>query len=157
MEPTVATTLFVIGDFDGENFVKEKVYYSEYGKDFYAPQTLLTPQGERVMIAWFYHWGKPLAEGETTAGAFSIPCNVDLVDNELKIYPVKKCQKLLKSTCDLVEFNGKNLVIKQNGIEFANHDLSNVKVDKIEYILDKKLLEIFINDGQFYITQWLVK
>lgn len=29
----------------------------DYGLDFYAPQTLCTPDGRRVMIAWMQYWG----------------------------------------------------------------------------------------------------
>ena len=159
MEPTVATTLFVIGDFDGENFVKEKVYYSEYGKDFYAPQTLLTPEGERVMIAWFYHWGKPLAEGETTAGALSIPRELTYKDGKVYNFPIKAVRKYMVKECEYVKIDGlKITIIGLNGNVVYEKDYTGIleKIEKVDILFDEKTVEVFINDGEISIAQWLI-
>ncbi len=51
-------TLCLIGEYDRERFhlVRENIQAIDYGLDFYAPQTLLTPDGRRVMIAWMQNW-----------------------------------------------------------------------------------------------------
>ncbi len=51
-------TLCLVGTFDrGESrLVREREQTIDYGLDFYAPQTLLTPDGRRVMIAWMQYW-----------------------------------------------------------------------------------------------------
>jgi len=48
----------LIGEYDREHFhlVRESVQAIDYGLDFYAPQTLETPDGRRVMIAWMQNW-----------------------------------------------------------------------------------------------------
>ena len=51
-------TLCLIGDYnpEGKGFSRQFVQAIDYGLDFYAPQTLLTPDGRRVMIAWMQNW-----------------------------------------------------------------------------------------------------
>ena len=48
----------LIGRFDREvnHLLRENVQAIDYGLDFYAPQTLLTEDGRRVMIAWMQNW-----------------------------------------------------------------------------------------------------
>ena len=50
-------TLCVIGSIDenGE-FCEENCQAVDYGIDFYAPQTLESPDGRRIMIAWMQSW-----------------------------------------------------------------------------------------------------
>lgn len=47
-------------------FTRQATQAVDYGLDFYAPQTLLTPDGRRIMIAWMQNW--------STAGAKPTPC-----------------------------------------------------------------------------------
>lgn len=48
----------IIGEFDREkhHLIRENVQAIDYGLDFYAPQTLETYDGRRVMIAWMQNW-----------------------------------------------------------------------------------------------------
>ena len=54
-------TMALIGSLKDDQFLRENVQAIDYGLDFYAPQTTLTPDGRRVMIAWMQNW-------DTTAG-----------------------------------------------------------------------------------------
>ena len=51
-------TVCLIGEYDRaqHHLLREAVQAVDYGLDFYAPQTLLTPDGRRVMIAWMQNW-----------------------------------------------------------------------------------------------------
>ena len=51
-------TVCQIGAFDEKSgrFTPEYHQAIDYGIDFYAPQTLLTPDGRRVMIGWMQNW-----------------------------------------------------------------------------------------------------
>lgn len=51
-------TLCLIGEDggDAELLRREHEQTIDYGLDFYAPQTVLTPDGRRVMIAWMQYW-----------------------------------------------------------------------------------------------------
>ena len=50
--------LYCIGELDHSKgaLVEEGLRAIDYGVDFYAPQTLKTPDGRRVMVAWMQSW-----------------------------------------------------------------------------------------------------
>ena len=51
------TTLCIIGELDKDGGLsREALQTIDYGLDFYAPQTLVTKDGRRVMIAWMQYW-----------------------------------------------------------------------------------------------------
>lgn len=159
MKPTVCATVFVLGAFDGKTFAPQGEVYSEYGQDFYAPQTLLAPNSERVMIGWFYHWGKPLPSGETVAGALSIPRVLTLKDNKIFNFPVLPAQKLLVSECEYVKIDGLTVtVLGFDGKPIYQKSLVGLvdKIDKVDILFDEKTVEIFINNGEISISQWLI-
>lgn len=54
-------TMALMGSLKDGQFLRENVQAIDYGLDFYAPQTLETPDGRRIMIAWMQNW-------DTTAG-----------------------------------------------------------------------------------------
>ena len=51
-------TLCLIGTYDEtkEVFTEEQNQAVDYGIDFYAPQTLLAPDGRRIMVGWMQNW-----------------------------------------------------------------------------------------------------
>ena len=161
MKPTVASTVFVVGDFDGHTFTPEKEVYSEYGMDFYAPQTFLDPKGRRILLGWFYHWGKELPKGAKTAGGLSIARELSLVDGRIYNYPVAEAQHLLRDACPYVQITGTTVVITGlDGQEMFRKDLKGINgleaIEKAEILFDTKAVEIFINNGQISLSQWLI-
>ncbi len=161
MKPTVASTVFVLGSFDGQGFKPEATCYSEYGPDFYAPQTFADPNGRRILIGWFYHWGKVLPDGAQTAGALSIPRELSLKDGHIRNYPVKEARHLLTRECDFVQIHGTTVtVLGLDGSVMMKKDLAGINgltaIDKAEILFDRKAVEIFINDGLISLSQWLI-
>ena len=51
-------SFYLLGHRDSETgiFTEESDHAADYGIDFYAPQTVLTPDGRRVMIGWMQNW-----------------------------------------------------------------------------------------------------
>ena len=51
-------TFCMIGDYDpvSEAFTEKTNQAIDYGIDFYAPQTILTDDGRRIMIGWMQNW-----------------------------------------------------------------------------------------------------
>ena len=45
---------YVTGTYDRKNhtFIRRNIFSLDYGIDFYAPQTMVTPDGRRIMSAW---------------------------------------------------------------------------------------------------------
>lgn len=158
MRPTKAKTVFVTGDFDGVNFKAENRVYSEYGSDFYAPQTF-DDNGARVMIGWLNHFGRPLPPGKTAAGAFSIPRELTLRDGRVCNFPVKSAQGLLTETCGCVRVDGTVIAVEEGGVSFARFDFKDVNgiksIDDIKILRDGALVEIFVNGGLASFTVWL--
>lgn len=161
MKPQVASTVFVVGTFDGNRFQPEHTCYSEVGQDFYAPQTFLDPQGRRILIGWFYHWGKPLPKGAETAGALSISRELSLVDGHIRNYPIAQARHLLAQQCDYVKIRGTTVtVLGLDGQPVLTKDLRGINgletIEKAEILHDGKAVEIFLNDGLVSLSQWLI-
>lgn len=159
IKPIKYSSVFVIGSFDGKKFLREDIQYCEAGPDFYAPQTFVDDIGRRIMIGWMYHWGKALPENVNYAGALSIPRQLHIRDGRIVNYPVAEASSLLKSQNEHVEINGMQLIVK-NGTAIVNEfDISNsgvASVDKVDILADSKSVEIFINNGQLSVSQWLI-
>ncbi len=49
-------SMALIGSWDGQRFTREQVQSMDYGLDFYAPQTTLSPDGRRLLVAWLQNW-----------------------------------------------------------------------------------------------------
>ena len=66
----------------------------DYGTDFYAPQTLLTNDGRRIMIAWMYSWDINIKPAEQRwNGMMTVPRELSLVDGHLYQNPVRELEK----------------------------------------------------------------
>lgn len=93
--------LCLIGDFDKTKgkFHEEYDQAIDYGIDFYAPQTILTEDGRRVMIAWMQNWDACAirAHEELWAGQMTIPREIWIKDNRLYQRPVKEYEDYLKN------------------------------------------------------------
>ena len=51
-------TVCFVGDLDKSTntFKEESNHAIDYGIDFYAPQTVIAPDGRRIMIGWMQNW-----------------------------------------------------------------------------------------------------
>lgn len=95
-------TLALLGrwDKDAASFTRETVQPVDYGTDFYAPQTLLTPDGRRVMVAWMQNWA---TVGEAPRrhrwfGCMTMPRELFLRNGRLCQRPVRELETLWKDT-----------------------------------------------------------
>ena len=91
-------TLCLIGGFDeqGKTFQEERNQAIDYGIDFYAPQTLLTPDGRRLMIAWMQNWDT-LSIASLKApwfGQMTVPRELSVKNGRLYQWPVRELNAL---------------------------------------------------------------
>lgn len=90
-------TVCLIGSYDREqhDFRREQVQAVDYGIDFYAPQTLETPDGRRIMIAWMQNWEtascKP--EGVRWFGQMTLPRELSVRNGRLVQNPVRELER----------------------------------------------------------------
>ncbi len=87
-------TLCLIGDFDEEKgiFQEQHDQSVDYGIDFYAPQTVLTPDGRRVMIGWMQNWDtcQQRTKDVLWFGQMSLPRELSIRNGRLYQKPVRE-------------------------------------------------------------------
>ena len=86
-------TVCIIGEADEKkHLIRDNVHAIDYGIDFYAPQTLQTPDGRRVMIAWMQNWDTSRSHPSTDrlTGQMTIPRELHVRDGRLIQEPVRE-------------------------------------------------------------------
>lgn len=87
-------TLCIIGSYDEaeKSFVEERNQAIDYGIDFYAPQTLLAPDGRRIMIGWLQNWDACSQSMAHTAwfGQMSLPRELSVKNGRLYQKPIRE-------------------------------------------------------------------
>ncbi len=93
-------TLCLIGDmeegvFDFRPFHDQSI---DYGIDFYAPQTVLAPDGRRIMIGWMQNWDTLLYEKERKwFGQMSLPREITIRNGRLWQVPIRELESLRRN------------------------------------------------------------
>lgn len=108
-------SIAVIGEYDRPNghLLEEQAVSLDYGMDFYAPQTLLTEDGRRIMIAWMQSWDMMIKpEEQKWYGMMTIPRQIELRDGVLYQNPVKELEKYHRDVliCEDMELSGETIV-----------------------------------------------
>lgn len=88
-------TVCLIGDCGpDQGFVRQFVQAIDYGLDFYAPQTLLTEDGRRVMVAWMQNWSTTGAKPYHCRwfGQMTLPRELAVRDGRLYQNPVRELE-----------------------------------------------------------------
>ncbi|MDD3277521.1 MAG: glycoside hydrolase family 32 protein [Lachnospiraceae bacterium] len=86
-------SLAIIGKYDRQThqFVEEDFQSVDQGLDFYAPQTMLTSDGRRIMIGWMQAWCESWFTPEDGfCGMMTIPRELQLKDGRLCQTPVRE-------------------------------------------------------------------
>lgn len=75
-------------------FDRKKVQAIDHGLDFYAPQTIESLDGRRIMIGWMRNWATTSCKkaGARLYGAMTLPREVSLVDGHLLQNPVRELE-----------------------------------------------------------------
>lgn len=89
-------TLCLTGSYDKDAnvFKREAVQAIDYGIDFYAPQTLLTPDGRRIMVGWMQNWNtiKSKSRGCRWFGQMSVPRELSIRNGRMIQTPVRELE-----------------------------------------------------------------
>ncbi len=97
-------TLCLIGTFDEQTgtFQEENNQSIDYGIDFYAPQTVLAPDGRRIMIGWMQNWDTCTMRSPDAPwmGQMSLPRELSVHGGRLYQTPVReidamRCNKVV--------------------------------------------------------------
>lgn len=153
MGETSNSTHFVIGDFENNKLINTTICRPELGQDFYAPQTMFDGN-RRILIGWMYHWGKKAPPLCNYAGALSIPRELKLVNDKIYNFPVNEAKALLSNESKYVSVKNDEIIVQpklQKAITYKTP-----KINSIDILQDTKSVEIFINNGEISISQWIV-
>lgn len=100
-------TLCLIGDYDQETdtFTEEHNQSIDYGIDFYAPQTVETSDGRRVMIGWMQNWDACgiRAPQELWFGQMSLPRELSIKNGRLYQRPIRELETIRKNKTEYKE------------------------------------------------------
>ena len=119
-------TVCIIGSYDRENnrFVREHIQAVDYGIDFYAPQTLETEDGRRVMIGWMQNWntiaGKP--RDCRWFGQMSLPRELRIQDGRLIQTPIRELEQYRRNAVSY-----QNVLV--NNEEINLHNICGRRID----------------------------
>lgn len=119
-------TLCMIGEYDEETgtFSEHHDQAIDYGIDFYAPQTVLTPDGRRVMIGWMQNWDACSLRSpeEKWFGQMSLPRELSIKDGRLYQRPVRELDEMRRNK---VEYHNVTFsdVISLNGVRGRKVDM----------------------------------
>ena len=95
-------TVALLGSFDEEHcqFDREHVQPVDLGLNFYAPQTVLAPDGRRIMIGWMDNWEtcKEAPRRHPWYAQMSVPRELRVVDGRLLQQPVREISALWQDT-----------------------------------------------------------
>ena len=114
-------TLCLIGGYDEEteSFREEWDQAIDYGIDFYAPQTVLTPDGRRVMIGWMQNWDtcELRSSKRKWQGQMSLPRELSIKNGRLYQTPLRELADLRTNKAEYrnVELDGERSFPDING------------------------------------------
>lgn len=89
-------TVFLLGSYDKDTmqFQRKCAHAVDYGLNFYAPQTMETADGRRVMIAWMQLWEYSLEEdGCRWLGMMTFPRELTVRENRVYQNPAREIER----------------------------------------------------------------
>lgn len=147
-------TVCLIGSYDtaANRFVREAVQAIDYGLDFYAPQTLLAPDGRRIMIGWMQNWNTLSCKPRDARwfGQMSIPRELSIREGRLYQQPVRELEQY---RCNRVSYQNVLLTSETNlhRVEGRMVDMT-VEIRPAERELYHSFRVNVAKDGEYVIT-----
>ncbi|WP_099204240.1 glycoside hydrolase family 32 protein [Scatolibacter rhodanostii] len=127
-------SIYFIGEYDRDNYKlnREHVALIDYGLDFYAPQTLETADGRRIMIAWMQSWDNYITPPDFKwSGLMTVPRELHLKEGVLYQNPVQEIEDYYQNE---VRYNTITICDSQelSGVQGRQFDLL-VEIEEGEY------------------------
>ena len=123
-------TLCIIGEMDEktDTFAEKHYQAIDYGIDFYAPQTVLTPDGRRIMMGWMQNWDtcQPHRPDCKWVGQMSLPRELSVKNGRLYQKPVRELETLRKEKVVHTDVVFENRTIHLDGVRGRKVDMELV-------------------------------
>lgn len=123
-------TLCLIGEFDEATDTYTERHYQaiDYGIDFYAPQTILTQDGRRIMMGWMQNWDTstiPMPERKWF-GQMSLPRELSVKNGRLYQAPLRELETLYTDKAEYSDVVFENRTIHLEGVRGRQVDMELV-------------------------------
>lgn len=147
-------TLCLIGSYDEETdtFTEELNQSIDYGIDFYAPQTVLTPDGRRVMIGWMQNWDTCNMHNQRKEqkwfGQMSLPRELSIKNGCLYQNPIRELNELRRNKVAYEDVTFTD-TIRLDGIEGRRVDME-IELDAGSDEIYKKFAVRFAQNEQYH-------
>ena len=147
-------TFYMIGKYDEETeqFEEGTNHAVDYGIDFYAPQTVLTPDGRRIMIGWMQNWDTCNLRTESIPwyGQMSLPRELFIKKGVLYQSPIREFDALRGKATTYNQVRVKDGVVTLPGIDgrFIDLELEISATDPQEEY--RKFALRFAQDARFH-------
>lgn len=91
-------TFYMVGNYDPTDgsFIPQVEHNVDYGVDFYAEQTVLAPDGRRIMLGWMQNWDTILYRPNPCKwfGQMSVPRELSIRNGRLCQWPIREIDRL---------------------------------------------------------------
>lgn len=150
-------TIYMIGKLNYETGEYKYEIHDEIdgGLDFYAPQTLITPDNRRIMIAWMQSWERNIPSDRFGyAGMMTIPRELTIKNNRLIQNPVREIENYRSNKVeyknvkiygevrlDNIEGNCIDLIIEIPKADYTTFEIKLFKNEDYETVLSYNLKE----------------
>lgn len=155
-------SVYYLGKYEKKThkFHYEQVYSLDDGLDFYAPQTMQTPDGRRIMIGWMKSWDSDVRPaGQKWNGMMTLPRELRMEQGRLMQCPVREIEKYYKNSVSYERENIQGIRKLENisgrvldmTVEITDGDYREFTVDfaqdaqhkvSFSYYKNKKMFEI---------------
>lgn len=147
-------TLCLTGDFDEvtNTFTEQHDQSIDYGIDFYAPQTVLAPDGRRIMIGWMQNWDTcslRMSDHPLWYGQMSLPRELSVKNGRLYQEPLRELLKMRqnKTVHEKVSVTG---VVRLDGVKGRRTDMELMVRPKDSEQMYRKFAVRFAQNEEFY-------
>ena len=141
-------------------FHKQDVQTLDDGLDFYAPQSMLMPDGRRIMIAWMQSWDSNIRPvSQNWSCMMTLPRELKLADGKLIQTPVREIQNYYADTVTVekqdisgkITFEGIHGRVLDMTVEILSGEYSEFSIDfaqnerfytRLVYLKNKNILEL---------------
>lgn len=129
-------SIYFTGDYEKETmtYTRGDARQVDYGMDFYAPQTVETTDGRRVMIAWLQSWDNFMTpEDMDWTGLMTIPRELHVEDSSLVQLPVREIENYYTGERSYENVTLENQSTELDGITGRSFDMTvEVKKEDLE-------------------------
>jgi len=144
-------TLCLIGDYDEttDTFVVENNQCVDYGIDFYAPESIETEDGRRVMIGWMQNWDTSAGHDihDPFFGQMSLPRELSIKNGRLYQKPIHELEQFRQGGVSHkdIQLSDEEIIIDDINGRCIELDIEVEAIDK-EKLYDKFIISLAKNE-----------